>query len=89
MPVRPPTRCRPTLVFTLARSCWLLAGEEVDYVEYKDPHLVANLLKVYLRELPDPLLTFSLYPRFVEAASTCSSTLALGPFTDNLGGSRL
>jgi hypothetical protein len=38
-------------------------------VEYKDPHLVANLLKTWLRDLPDPLLTYQLYPKFVEAAS--------------------
>lgn len=44
-------------------------GEEVNYTEYKDPHLVANLLKLYLRDLPDPLFTFKLYPQFIDAAS--------------------
>ena len=28
----------------------------------------ANVLKLYLRELPDPLITFDTYDRFVDAA---------------------
>ena len=59
--------------YTAVSPCFLYfkstTGEDVNYAEYKDPHLVANLLKIYLRELPDPLLTYALYPRFVEAAS--------------------
>ena len=27
-------------------------------LEYKDPHVVAGALKSYLRELPEPLLTY-------------------------------
>lgn len=33
----------------------------------KSPHLAANLLKLYLRELPDPLFTTPLYKRFMDA----------------------
>lgn len=36
--------------------------------EYQDVHVVASLLKSYLRELPDPLLTFNLYHEFSSAA---------------------
>lgn len=35
----------------------------------QDPHVIAALLKSYLRSLPDPLLTYALYPRFVEVAA--------------------
>lgn len=33
-----------------------------------DPHAVAGTLKLYLRELPEPLLTFNLYSNWLEAA---------------------
>uniref|UniRef100_A0A2M4A1K8 Putative rho gtpase-activating protein 92b n=1 Tax=Anopheles triannulatus TaxID=58253 RepID=A0A2M4A1K8_9DIPT len=36
--------------------------------KYSDPHVVAGVLKKYLRSLPDPLLTFEFYPKFVAAA---------------------
>ena len=32
-----------------------------------DQHTVAGALKQYLRELPEPLLTFKLYPDFIAA----------------------
>lgn len=36
--------------------------------EYRDLHVVAGVLKSYLRELPEPLLTHSLHSAFVAAA---------------------
>ncbi|KAF5402420.1 Rho GTPase-activating protein 1 [Paragonimus heterotremus] len=36
-------------------------GDLVDLREYDDPHLAAALLKSFLRELSEPLLTFELY----------------------------
>uniref|UniRef100_A0A7G3AK76 Putative gtpase-activator protein n=1 Tax=Lutzomyia longipalpis TaxID=7200 RepID=A0A7G3AK76_LUTLO len=36
--------------------------------EYQDVHVIAGVLKSYLRDLPDPLLTFRLYNEFVAAA---------------------
>ncbi|NWZ62565.1 3BP1 protein, partial [Acrocephalus arundinaceus] len=36
---------------------------------YSDPHAVAGALKSYLRELPQPLMTFELYDEWVEVAS--------------------
>lgn len=35
----------------------------------QDPHVIAALLKNYLRSLPDPLLTYALYPRFLEVTA--------------------
>ncbi|XP_059893052.1 rho GTPase-activating protein 17a isoform X4 [Gadus macrocephalus] len=36
---------------------------------YCDPHAVAGALKSYLRELPDPLMTFQLYDDWIQASS--------------------
>ncbi|KAJ7984745.1 hypothetical protein DPEC_G00357950 [Dallia pectoralis] len=40
----------------------------VDHSEFPDPHAVAGALKSYLRELPEPLMTFELYNDWFEAA---------------------
>lgn len=41
----------------------------VDLEEHvHDPHTVAGCLKSYLRELPEPLLTYALYPEWIAAA---------------------
>lgn len=36
-------------------------GTPVDFQQYDDVHLTAVILKTFLRELPEPLLTFNLY----------------------------
>ncbi|KFW84530.1 Rho GTPase-activating protein 17, partial [Manacus vitellinus] len=36
---------------------------------YSDPHAVAGALKSYLRELPEPLMTYNLYEEWTQAAS--------------------
>ncbi|XP_051523847.1 rho GTPase-activating protein 44 isoform X4 [Myxocyprinus asiaticus] len=42
----------------------------LDYQEYSaDPHAVAGALKSYLRELPEPLLTFDLYEEWIQASN--------------------
>lgn len=38
-----------------------LLGEAVDFREMEDIHLAAVILKTFLRELPEPLLTYQLY----------------------------
>ncbi|XP_034414179.1 SH3 domain-binding protein 1 isoform X2 [Cyclopterus lumpus] len=46
-----------------------LDHEVVDYSEFSmDPHAVAGALKGYLRELPEPLMTFELYNDWFKAA---------------------
>lgn len=40
--------------------------------EFSDPHVIANALKCYLRELPEPLLTSELYEDWLEAAQVHS-----------------
>lgn len=36
--------------------------------EYRDAHVVASVLKAYLRSLPEPLLTYNHYNEFMEIA---------------------
>ncbi len=36
-------------------------GEEVSFSQLDDVHLAAVILKMFLRELPEPLLTYQLY----------------------------
>lgn len=36
--------------------------------EYRDVHVIASVLKSYLRELPEPLLTYQLYDEWINAA---------------------
>ncbi|KAM7151439.1 rho GTPase-activating protein 17 isoform 4-T7 [Macrochelys suwanniensis] len=36
---------------------------------YSDPHAVAGALKSYIRELPEPLMTYSLYEEWTQAAN--------------------
>ncbi|XP_048847832.1 rho GTPase-activating protein 17b isoform X1 [Brienomyrus brachyistius] len=36
---------------------------------YSDPHAVAGALKSYLRELPEPLMTFELYEDWIQASN--------------------
>ncbi|XP_042363259.1 SH3 domain-binding protein 1 [Plectropomus leopardus] len=46
-----------------------LDQEAVDHSEFSmDPHAVAGALKCYLRELPEPLMTFDLYNDWFKAA---------------------
>ncbi|XP_064626065.1 rho GTPase-activating protein 45-like isoform X2 [Lineus longissimus] len=44
-----------------------IEGDKVDLTEHH-PNVIANVLKLYLRQLPEPLLTFPLYSEFVRAA---------------------
>ncbi len=36
------------------------SGEDVVFKEGTDVHVITNLLKLYLREMPEPLLTYEL-----------------------------
>ncbi|KAK7501998.1 hypothetical protein BaRGS_00006750, partial [Batillaria attramentaria] len=50
------------------RAC--LDAHVIDMEEFStDPHTVAGVLKQYLRELPEPLLTFELYSEFMQTTT--------------------
>jgi len=36
----------------------------------EEPHMIANLLLLYFREMPAPLLEFKLYEKWIEASGT-------------------
>ncbi|XP_053575015.1 rho GTPase-activating protein 8 [Bombina bombina] len=44
-------------------------GKPVNFDEYGDPHIPAVILKTFLRELPEPLLTFESYKAILELTS--------------------
>ncbi|KAM4525956.1 SH3 domain-binding protein 1 [Fundulus diaphanus] len=57
----------------------------VDHSEFSmDPHAVAGALKCYLRELPEPLMTFELYSDWFEAAGGKDLTVKLEKFRELL-----
>ncbi|KAI9230829.1 MAG: Rho GTPase activation protein [Piptocephalis tieghemiana] len=45
-----------------------------DSTEHPDITSVTSALKLYLRELPEPLLTYELYPQFIDAARSVDSS---------------
>lgn len=58
-----------------------LNQEMVDHSEFSmDPHAVAGALKCYLRELPEPLMTFDLYNDWFKAAGEKDMTEKLEQF---------
>jgi len=36
-----------------------------DFSKCVDPHVITGLLKLYIRELPEPLIPFSLFPQVI------------------------
>uniref|UniRef100_UPI0037E84FBC SH3 domain-binding protein 1 isoform X2 n=1 Tax=Semicossyphus pulcher TaxID=241346 RepID=UPI0037E84FBC len=58
-----------------------LDHDAVDHSEFSmDPHAVAGALKCYLRELPEPLMTFELYNDWFKAAGEKDTTEKLEQF---------
>ncbi|KAL1007038.1 hypothetical protein UPYG_G00081100 [Umbra pygmaea] len=50
------------------------SGEEVSFFQMEDVHLAAVILKTFLRELPEPLLTYKLYNDIVNFHNVDSSS---------------
>ena len=55
----------------LSPSIPLPDAEAVDMYT-AEPHVFSAALKLYLRELPVPIMTYDLYPDFIAAGSECS-----------------
>lgn len=49
----------------------LTDGEKTDISgkAYEDINIITSALKLYLRDLPVPIISYDAYPRFIEAAS--------------------
>ncbi|CAH2037716.1 unnamed protein product, partial [Iphiclides podalirius] len=50
--------------------------------DYRDVHVVASVLKSYLRELPEPLLTYRLYENFINASRQSTEQARLNAVWD-------
>ncbi len=64
----------------LSSLCHLLPGKPVDFFKLGDPHSVSGLLKLFLRELNEPLFTFELYEAFQAAIRTYDDIHLLSPY---------
>ena len=53
------------------------AGEKVEFHEQSDVHLAAVLIKLFLRELPQPLLTFESYDSITQLKGQLSRSSKL------------
>lgn len=60
-----------TKVLMWVSSRLLTDGEKTDIsgMAYEDINIITGALKLYLRDLPVPVITYDAYPRFIEAAS--------------------
>jgi len=57
--------------------CVFAGNLESVHLESFDVSVVANMVKKYLRELPDPVIPEDSYTSFIEAASMCVFTYTL------------
>ena len=67
--------CRPELPL-LCQFFVVTAGESVDFSQSGEVHCAAVIIKKFLRELPEPLLTFKLYDAIIGIPSKCWGWLA-------------
>lgn len=51
--------------------CLFTDGEKTDISAnaYEDINIITGALKLYLRDLPIPVISYDAYPRFIETAS--------------------
>ncbi|MCI4392907.1 hypothetical protein PGIGA_G00151330 [Pangasianodon gigas] len=54
------------------------AGERPSFPGDTDVHTVASLLKLYLRELPEPVVPWTQYQDFLDSSLTLDATTAMG-----------
>lgn len=51
--------------------CFLLSEEDLDldHSQWEDIHVITGALKMFFRELPEPLFPFRFFQQFVEVVS--------------------
>jgi len=72
----------PTELAALKAQVDHIGRSRVDLSGHPSPHTIASLLKMFLRELPNPLTTFKLFDAFMDINSTNKTTQSL---THSLG----
>ncbi|XP_054157573.1 rho GTPase-activating protein 45-like [Oppia nitens] len=50
------------------------SGQNLVDLSSTPPNVIANVLKLYLRQLPEPLMTYRLYPEFIHIAKSFPSS---------------
>ena len=53
------------------------SGEKLDFSHCTDINVVTSLVKLYLRELPIPVITFDAYNEVMKATSECGLHVCL------------
>lgn len=48
----------------------MFIGEDIDWNEIEDKHLVGGVLMAFLLRLPEPLITFDAYDELITIASS-------------------
>lgn len=69
------------LLVSLIPSHILTDGEQTDISgkAYEDINIITGALKLYLRDLPVPVISYDAYPRFIEAASKSNTFVRNAP----------
>lgn len=68
-------------------SSYIISGKDVNYSNPEDIHCAAVIIKRFLRELPEPILTFKLYETIITSSSKCQiSVHSFQSFPDLLTG---
>lgn len=49
------------IIYLITYTIQYCVGSQLDIIASEDVHTVASLLKLYLRELPEPVIPFSLF----------------------------
>lgn len=57
------------VIFPVSGSLCACVGLPVDFNQLGDVHLPAAILKSFLRQLPEPLLTYDLYDHIIRVQS--------------------
>ena len=65
---------QPVSIFCILQELYN-KGQQPVYLLEHEPSIVASLLKQYLRELPEPVLTTELMPKFEQASSKSKSCI--------------
>lgn len=59
-----------SLIFLIVQACYLSEiPVKLDTREWEDIHVIAGALKLFLRELPEPVIPFKFFDKYI---ATCS-----------------
>jgi len=58
----------------------VVAGAEVNFAELGNVHIPAAMLKSFLRQLPEPLLTYELHDHIIHVQCICCISFTAAAF---------